>query len=73
MRDAVWQDDEVEWVAGVFVLRALIRASPREEYEGLLGEYESRWREMRDENRQAMVTDVLLGAREDLAKLVQHQ
>ncbi|KAF9270430.1 hypothetical protein L218DRAFT_952560 [Marasmius fiardii PR-910] len=72
-RDAVWQDDEVEWVAGVFVLRALIRASPREEYEGLLGEYESRWREMRDENRQAMVTDVLLGAREDLGKLVQRQ
>ncbi|KAG7099427.1 hypothetical protein E1B28_001279 [Marasmius oreades] len=71
-RDAVWQDDEVEWVAGVFVLRALIRASPREDYEGLLGEYESRWREMRDENRQAMVTDVLLGAREDLSKLVQH-
>ncbi|ESK88525.1 hypothetical protein Moror_3195 [Moniliophthora roreri MCA 2997] len=74
-RDAVWESDEVEWVAGIYVLRAVIRTAmrgdrrQRDEYDDLLRKYEGRWREIRDETRQALVTDVLLGAKEDLAKL----
>lgn len=61
-RDAVWQEDEVEWCAGMFVLRAIIRAGircgsgPRGEYEELLRIYEGRWKEIKDETRQALVT-----------------
>ncbi|KAJ8081915.1 hypothetical protein PM082_007761 [Marasmius tenuissimus] len=67
-RDSVWQSDEVEWVAGVYILRALIRTTPaaKGKYEQLLVEYENRWREIRDETRQALVTDVLLSAREEM-------
>ncbi|KAL4067016.1 hypothetical protein V8B97DRAFT_1874287 [Scleroderma yunnanense] len=71
-RDAVWETDEVEWVAGIVVLRALIRtgtADRKVEYEQLLGTYERRWKEIKDEARQALVTEVLLGARDDLARL----
>ncbi|KAF5368880.1 hypothetical protein D9758_002990 [Tetrapyrgos nigripes] len=74
-RDAVWEKDEVEWVAGVYVLRAVIRTAmrgdqrQRDEYEELLRTYENRWKEMRDEARQALVTDVLLATRDDLALL----
>ena len=58
-RDAVWEADEVEWVAGIIVLRALIRtagAHRKGELERLLGAYERRWKEIRDEARQALVT-----------------
>lgn len=58
-RDAVWEADEVEWVAGIIVLRALIRVGPvnrKAEYEQLLGAYERRWKEIKDEARQALVT-----------------
>ncbi|KAI6168405.1 hypothetical protein EDD17DRAFT_1465872 [Pisolithus thermaeus] len=71
-RDAVWEADEVEWVAGIIVFRALIRtgsANRKVEYEQLLATYERRWKEIKDEARQALVTEVLLGAREDLAHL----
>ncbi|KAI6044023.1 hypothetical protein EDC04DRAFT_502899 [Pisolithus marmoratus] len=71
-RDAVWEADEVEWVAGIIVFRALIRtgsANRKVEYEQLLATYERRWKEIKDEARQALVTEVLLGAREDLARL----
>ncbi|KAF9225998.1 hypothetical protein BS17DRAFT_879223 [Gyrodon lividus] len=71
-RDAVWESDEVEWVAGITVLRAIIRAgciSRKAEYEQLLGTYERRWKEIKDEARQALVTEVLLGARDDLVRL----
>lgn len=60
-RDAVWEEDEVEWVAGIYVLRAVIRTAmrgdqrKRDEYEELLATYENRWKEIRDETRQAMV------------------
>jgi len=60
-RDAVWEKDEVEWVAGVFVLRAVIRTAMRAdqrkrgEYDELLRNYEKRWKEMKDEARQALV------------------
>ena len=78
-RDAVWEADEVQWVAGVLILRALIRTaalpagvsdlfpihgcmSPRgrvgrslEYYGSLLRRYESRWKEIKDETRQAIV------------------
>ncbi|KAJ7045898.1 hypothetical protein C8F04DRAFT_1066592 [Mycena alexandri] len=72
--DALWEDDEVEWVAGVFVLHALIRTSTRNPaqkrvYETLLANYEGRWKEMKDETRQAMVTEALLAAKADLARL----
>ncbi|EGO03748.1 hypothetical protein SERLA73DRAFT_83873 [Serpula lacrymans var. lacrymans S7.3] len=72
VRDAVWEQDEAEWVAGICVLRAIIRTSStgqREEYEQLLRTYEGRWKEIKDEARQALVTDVLLGAKEDLSRL----
>jgi hypothetical protein len=62
VHDALWEDDEVEWVAGVLVLRALIRTAMRGDarqrrlYEDLVVNYEERWKEMRDEARQALVT-----------------
>ncbi|KAH0835883.1 hypothetical protein J3R83DRAFT_9763 [Lanmaoa asiatica] len=71
-RDAVWEADEVEWVAGIIVLRAIIRTGGigrKVEWEQLLGAYERRWKEIKDEARQALVTEVLLGARDDLARL----
>jgi len=58
-RDAVWETDEVEWVAGIIVLRALIRtgsADRKPEYEQWLDMYERRWKEIKDEARQALVT-----------------
>jgi len=61
-RDAVWESDEVEWVAGICVLRAVIRTAmrgdrrQRDEYDGLLRTYEGRWKEIKDEARQALVT-----------------
>ncbi|KAJ7105420.1 hypothetical protein C8R43DRAFT_1092160 [Mycena crocata] len=73
--DALWEDDEVEWVAGVLVLQALIRTSMRGDtgqrrlYEELLINYEERWKEMKDETRQALVTEALLAAKTDLARL----
>jgi hypothetical protein len=62
VQDALWEDDEVEWVAGILVLQALIRTSMRGDpgqrklYEDLLVNYEERWKEMKDEARQALVT-----------------
>jgi hypothetical protein len=61
-RDAVWEADEVEWVAGICVLRAVIRTAmrgdrrQRDEYDELLRTYERRWKEIKDEARQALVT-----------------
>lgn len=61
-RDAVWETDEVEWVAGICVLRAVIRTAmrgdrrQRDEYDELLRTYEGRWKEIKDEARQAVVT-----------------
>jgi len=61
-RDAVWEADEVEWVAGICVLRAVIRTAmrgdrrQRDEYDELLRTYEGRWKEIKDEARQALVT-----------------
>ncbi|KAJ3774558.1 hypothetical protein FB446DRAFT_786819 [Lentinula raphanica] len=74
-RDAVWEEDEVEWVAGIYVLRAVIRTAmqgdqrKRDEYGELLASYERRLKEIRDENRQTMVAEALMGAKEDLAQL----
>ncbi|KAJ7451764.1 hypothetical protein B0H11DRAFT_308605 [Mycena galericulata] len=73
--DALWEEDEVEWVAGVLVLQALIRTllsddvGERRQYEELLVKYEERWKEMKDEARQALVTEALLSAKTDLARL----
>lgn len=61
-KDAVWETDEVEWVAGICVLRAVIRTAvvvdlrQRDEYDELLRAYERRWKEIKDEARQALVT-----------------
>ncbi|KAF8889603.1 hypothetical protein BD779DRAFT_1520044 [Infundibulicybe gibba] len=61
-RDAVWETDEVEWVAGICILRALIRTAirgdrrQRDDYDELLRTYEGRWKEIKDETRQALVT-----------------
>ncbi|TFK32018.1 hypothetical protein BDQ12DRAFT_693144 [Crucibulum laeve] len=74
-RDAVWESDEVEWVAGICVLRSVIRTAmrgdrrQRDEYDELLRAYEDRWKEIKDEARQALVTEVLLTAKDDLARL----
>jgi hypothetical protein len=65
-RDAVWESDEVEWVAGICVLRAVIRTAmrgdrrQRDEYDELLRTYEGRWKEIKDEARQALVTVSIL-------------
>ncbi|KAJ7646931.1 hypothetical protein FB45DRAFT_1099210 [Roridomyces roridus] len=73
-QDAVWEEDEVEWVAGILVLQSLVRTSMRGDmeqrrvYEDLLQNYEERWKEMKDEARQALVTEALLAARADLAR-----
>ncbi|KAJ3569184.1 hypothetical protein NP233_g5227 [Leucocoprinus birnbaumii] len=75
-RDAVWESDEVEWVAGICVLRAVIRTAmrgdrrQRDEYDELLRTYEGRWKEIKDEARQALVAEVLVGAREDLSRML---
>ncbi|KAF7315809.1 hypothetical protein MIND_00097000 [Mycena indigotica] len=81
--DTVWEEDEVEWVAGALVLQALIRSylnhlrtlhvqhmrtDKRRKYEELLARYEERWKEMKDETRQAIVTEALLAAKADLAR-----
>ncbi|KAG2142453.1 hypothetical protein DEU56DRAFT_733922 [Suillus clintonianus] len=71
-RDAVWGADEVEWVAGISVLRSVIRTGllvRKHEYEQLLSTYEGRWNEIEDERRQAFVTEVLLSARQNLARM----
>jgi len=74
-RDSVWQDDEVEWCAGIFILRAIIRTglrgvlAQRQEYEDVLRAYEGRWKEIKDEARQALVTEALLAAKEELLRL----
>ncbi|KAG6919835.1 hypothetical protein DXG01_000340 [Tephrocybe rancida] len=74
-RDAVWESDEVEWVSGICILRAVIRTAmrgdrrQRDEYDELLRTYEKRWKEIKDETRQSFVTEVLLAAKEDLARL----
>ncbi|PFH50626.1 hypothetical protein AMATHDRAFT_60762 [Amanita thiersii Skay4041] len=73
-KDSVWGNDEVEWVAGICILRAIIRTTTgatrqqRDEYEELLRRYEDRWKEIKDETRQALVTEVLLAAKEDLTR-----
>lgn len=61
-RDSVWQEDEVEWCAGIYILRAIIRTglrggpAQRQEYGEILSTYEGRWKEIKDEARQALVT-----------------
>ncbi|KAF8348603.1 hypothetical protein F5887DRAFT_950937 [Amanita rubescens] len=73
-RDAVWGSDEVEWVAGMCILRAVIRTTPgtnrqqRDDYNELLRAYENRWKEIKDDARQALVTEILLAAKEDLTR-----
>lgn len=56
---AVWENDEVEWVAGICVLRAVIRTAvdrrQRDEFDDLLRTYEGRWKVIKDEARQALV------------------
>ncbi|CAK5284293.1 unnamed protein product [Mycena citricolor] len=75
VQDAIWEEDEVEWVAGSFVLRSLIRTAMRGDavirrhYEELLVHYENRWKVMKDETRQAFVTEALLSAKAHLASL----
>ncbi|TFK22465.1 hypothetical protein FA15DRAFT_671508 [Coprinopsis marcescibilis] len=74
-RDAVWENDEAEWVAGSFVLRAVIRTAlrgdrrQRDEYAEMLRAYEGRWKEIKDEVRQTMATEVLVSAKEELDRL----
>jgi hypothetical protein len=61
-RDSVWEDEEVEWVAGICILRVLIRTArggdvrQRDNYRELFKAYEGRWKEIRDESRQELVT-----------------
>lgn len=79
-RDAVWEEDEAEWVAGLYVLRGLIRSAvrgnkpfgpgverrQREEYREMLRVYEGRWKEIKDEVRQSLATEALFSAKEEL-------
>ncbi|EPQ52207.1 hypothetical protein GLOTRDRAFT_65003 [Gloeophyllum trabeum ATCC 11539] len=73
-REAMWEGDESEWLAGAIVLRGFIRCRPlenpkRAEYERWLRAYEARWREFRDEHRQAMMAEVIMGAKQDILAL----
>ncbi|KAF8635431.1 hypothetical protein AX15_000420 [Amanita polypyramis BW_CC] len=73
-RDAVWGSEEAEWVAGICILRAVIRTTAgasrqqRDDYNELLKVYENRWKEIKDDARQALATEVLLTAKEDLTR-----
>ncbi|KAK2461228.1 hypothetical protein APHAL10511_006755 [Amanita phalloides] len=73
-RDAVWGSDEVEWVAGMCILRGIIRTTPgangqqRDDYKELLRAYENRWKEIKDDARQSLAMEILLGAKDDLAR-----
>jgi len=55
------------------IIRTGLRGEPgqRQEYEELLRTYEGRWKEIKDETRQALVTEILLGAKDDLARVIE--
>ncbi len=62
-RDCVWDNEEVEWVAGSLLLRAVAKklategSSPhvRRQWEETTIAYETRWKEVRDEGRQTLM------------------
>ncbi|KAM6503394.1 hypothetical protein JOM56_000337 [Amanita muscaria] len=74
VRDAVWGRDEVEWAAGICILRAIIRTTvggsrdQKDEYCELLRIYENRWKEIKDETRQTIVAEVLLSTKEEFSR-----
>lgn len=59
--DAMWEDDEVEWVSGCVLLKGLVRAGkvPTDAGTGnwaeLMHRYQSKWKEVRDEGRQTLM------------------
>ena len=59
--DAMWEEDEVEWVSGCVLLKGLVRAGkvPTDAGTGswaeLMHRYQSKWKEVRDEGRQALM------------------
>lgn len=59
--DAMWEADEVEWVSGCVLLKGLVRAGkvPTDAGTGnwadLMHRYQSKWKEVRDEGRQALM------------------
>ena len=59
--DAMWEEDEVEWVSGCVLLKGLVRAGkvPTDAGTGnwpeLMHRYQTKWKEVRDEGRQALM------------------
>ncbi|KZS98249.1 hypothetical protein SISNIDRAFT_448436 [Sistotremastrum niveocremeum HHB9708] len=72
-RDAIWEQEEVEWVAGAYLLRAVTRTKRRsgapnlnEEWEPVLQTYEGRWKEIRDDVREQIMENLLIGIKQAL-------
>ncbi|KIJ38977.1 hypothetical protein M422DRAFT_781270 [Sphaerobolus stellatus SS14] len=68
--DAMWEEDEVEWVSGCVLLKGLVRAGKMPEigstWTDLMHRYQSKWKEVRDEGRQALMAETLLDVRKAL-------
>jgi hypothetical protein len=66
--DGMWEEDEVEWVAGCVLLKGLVRAgkvpmsSTTLGWADLMHSYQSKWKEVKDEGRQTLmaVSDLCL-------------
>ncbi|GJJ14840.1 hypothetical protein Clacol_009108 [Clathrus columnatus] len=70
--DAMWEDDEVEWVSGCVLLKGLVRSgkvpmdSSSLSWGELMHRYQAKWKEVRDEGRQALMAETLLDIRKTL-------
>lgn len=59
--DSMWENDEVEWVSGCVLLKGLVRSgkvptdSSSLSWGELMHRYQSKWKEVRDEGRQALM------------------
>jgi len=70
--DGMWEEDEVEWVAGCVLLKGLVRAgkvpmsSSTLSWADLMHSYQNKWKEVRDEGRQTLMAETLLEIRKTL-------
>lgn len=59
--DSMWEEDEVEWISGCVLLKGLVRSGkvPTDasslSWGELMHRYQSKWKEVRDEGRQALM------------------
>ncbi|KAF8586835.1 hypothetical protein K439DRAFT_1631277 [Ramaria rubella] len=70
--DAMWEEEEVEWVGGCVLLKGLVRAGKVPTTAGtgnwaeLMHRYQSKWKDVRDEGRQALMAETLVDIRKTL-------